>query len=71
MTPDAAVTTLATSGSTIWTAGSSERWTIGDMVGPSERLNGRIADVRAEQSAQASSWWRETYARGAGTYGGQ
>ena len=66
-----AVATLGTSGSTIWTAGSSERWTIGDMTGPGERLSGRVADVRVEQTAKASSWWRETYARGAGTYAGQ
>lgn len=66
-----AVGALSASGSTIHTAGASERWTVGDMTGPSERLNGRVADVRVYQSAKASAWWRETHARGVGLYRGQ
>ena len=66
-----AVGSMASTGSTIFTAGSAEYWTISDAVGPGERFAGRIADVRVYQTAKDASWWQETYKRGVGSYVGQ
>lgn len=66
-----AVATLAATGTTLYTAGSSQRWTIGELVGPGERSAGTLADARVYDTAKDSTWWRETYARGAGLYEGQ
>ena len=65
------VATLAATGTTLYTAGSSERWTAGDLVGPGERFAGSLEDLRVYTDAKDSAWWLETYARGAGTYEGQ
>ena len=65
------VATLAATGTTLYTAGSSERWTAGELVGPGERWAGSLEDLRVYTDVKDSAWWLETYARGAGTYGGQ
>ena len=66
-----AVGSMAIAGTTIFTAGSVERWVIGDAIGPGERFTGRLADERVYTTAKDASWWAETYARGVGSYEGQ
>lgn len=66
-----AVATLSTNGGTLYTAGSNQRWTIGDLTGPGERLAGRVSDARVYDTAKAAAWWQETYERGVGAYRGQ
>ena len=36
-----------------------------------ERFPGRANDARVYDTAKDAAWWRETYARGAGSYEGQ
>ena len=67
----AAVATLAVTGSTLFTAGTSQRWTIGEMAGPSERAACRVSDARVYDTAKAAAWWKETFERGVGAYRGQ
>ena len=42
-----------------------------DETGPGERFTGRLADARVYDTAKDAAWWRETYARGVGSYEGQ
>lgn len=67
----APVASLSTTGGTLFTAGASQRWTIGELAGPGERAAGRVSDVRVYDTAKAASWWAETFERGVGAYRGQ
>jgi len=66
-----AVGSTAVTGGTLFTAGTLERWTLGDTIGPGERLTGRVADARVYTTAKDAAWWAEAYARGLGHYRGQ